>query len=108
MFEHGSGSYSILLYLLRVAKNEELIQILQDPKRANERFLKTSTDRAHADESVQARIVEALRKKAERVMDLFKRWAPSLGLSAPYRPPHRPPRRPPCRPPHVCHPPPRS
>ena len=42
--------------------------------KAAERVLVVSTERSHADHSIQGRIVRELRTKAERVSDLFKRW----------------------------------
>ena len=70
----GCASASYLRYLERALANEELIEVLKDPKAAAERVLVVSTEREHADDSIQAKIVAALRQKAERVMDLFKRW----------------------------------
>jgi hypothetical protein len=69
-----AASHAFLHYLHSAAANEELIELLKDPAEAAKRVLVQSADKAGADDSVQHTIVAALRRKAERVMDLFKRW----------------------------------
>ena len=70
-----STGHALLMYLAKAAANEELIELLKDPKEANKRVLVTTTDRSQGDEgSIQNAIIHALRKQASRVMDLFRQW----------------------------------
>ena len=69
-----SCSHGFLAYLARAAENEELIELLRDPVERERRVLVVSTERDEVDGSIQATIVAALRKQAQRVMDLFKKW----------------------------------
>ena len=69
-----SPTHAFLAYLLRASENEELIELLKDPIERERRVLVVSTERDDVDESIQYKIVAALRKQAQRVMDLFKKW----------------------------------
>ena len=69
-----ASSHALLAYLSRAAENEELIELLSNPEEAKKRVLISSTDRDTVDNSIQSVIVEQLRRKSERVMDLLKRW----------------------------------
>ena len=73
-FSRRSTSAAFLGYLATAAANEELAELLKDPIEAEKRVLVVSHETKDADDSVQHKIIGALRRKAERVLDLFKKW----------------------------------
>ena len=70
-----STAHAFLEFLARAAENAELIDLLEDPIERERRVLVVASDRdQEQDDSVQATMLAMLRKEAQRVMDLFKKW----------------------------------
>ena len=70
-----STAHAFLEFLACAAENAELIDLLEDPIERERRVLVVASDRdQEQDDSVQATMLAMLRKEAQRVMDLFKKW----------------------------------